>query len=72
MLQTFMTSYSEGFIFVYEAIAVEIGLHQSLYYVDENSGTVYICTGVLSGRTAGRSFYVLFRTLDGDAVGMSL
>ena len=39
--------------------------------MDENRGTVYICTGILSGRTAGRSFYVQFRTVDGDAVGKS-
>ena len=54
------------------AIPIQIGIYQSLYYVDENRGSVYICTGVLSGRTAGRSFYVVFRTLDGDAVGKSL
>ena len=39
--------------------------------MNENSGSVYICTGVLSGRTAERSFYVVFRTVDGDAVGKS-
>ena len=54
-----------------EAIPIQIGIYKSLYYVDENRGSVYICTGKLSGRTAGRSFYVQFRTVDGDAVGRS-
>ena len=51
------------------AIPIQIGIYQSLYYVDENRGSVYICTGILSGRTAGRSFYIQFRTVDGAAVG---
>ena len=56
-----------------QAIPIQIGIYRSLYYVNENSGTVYVhvCIGILSGRTAGRSFYVQFRTVDGDAVGKS-
>ena len=50
---------------------MQIGINEALYYVNENSGSVHICTSVLSGRIAGRSFSGVFRTVDGVAVGTS-
>ena len=55
--------------FVYAAIPVTIGLRRSLYYVNEDTGSLVVCYDVLSGRTATRSISMQMRTVQGDAIG---
>ena len=54
----------------FAAIPITIGLRKSLYYVNENTGSVIVCYDVLSGRTASRSINMQFRTVQGDAKGI--
>ena len=54
----------------FSAIPITIGFRQSLYYVNENAGSVVVCYAVLSGRTATRSIDMQLRTVKGDAKGV--
>lgn len=51
------------------AIPVTIGMRQSLYYVNEDAGSLTVCYEVLSGSTAERSINMQLRTVEGDAKG---
>ena len=48
---------------------VTIGLSQTVYSVVEGEGGAVVCTSVLSGDIAGRTFSINYQTEDGDAQG---
>ena len=48
---------------------VTIGLSQTVYSVVEDKGVAVVCTSVLCGTTAGRTFSISYQTTDGDAQG---
>lgn len=45
-------------------------MRQSLYYVNEDAGSLTVCYEVLSGSTAERSINMQLRTVEGDAKGI--
>lgn len=62
--------YVHMYLLVSAAIPITIGLRDSLYYVGEDRGALTVCYDVLSGRTAGRSINLQFRTVEGEAKGI--
>ena len=46
-----------------------IGLSQTVYSVVEGEGGAVVCTSVLSGDIAGRTFTISYETEDGGAQG---
>ena len=53
----------------FAAIPLTIGIRKTFYFVNENSGSVSICIGVLSGSITWTGYSLYFQTIDGDAIG---